>query len=218
MEQKTLNFTIRKETKKGPARRLRRMGKIPSVIYGHNDPVAIAIDAHEFNTKFKSVSESTIITLQSSDLSCDVLVKDFQEDLIKGRITHIDFYEIEKGKLLRTRVPVHLEGTPEGVREGGLLEVLTHEVDVECMPKDLPHEITIDISDLMIGQSAHADVLPAMDGVKYLIAQDQVICTILKHKEKLLVEEEELAEEEALEGEVEAEAAAAEAEEEKPEE
>ena len=100
MDQKSLTITLRKEKKKGAARRLRRIGQIPSVIYGHNDPVLVAIDEHEFNTKFKTVSESTIITLKSEENSYDVLVKDYQEDIVKGKILHIDFFEIEKGKHL----------------------------------------------------------------------------------------------------------------------
>jgi len=203
MEQKTLDFSARSETKKGAARRLRRAGKIPSVVYGHDAPMAITIDAHEFNTKFRVVSESTIITLKSPDKSIDVLVKDYQEDVIKGKITHVDFYEIEKGKVLRARVPVHLEGTPEGVKEGGLLEVITHEVDVECLPKDLPQGIELDVSDMMIGHSLHAEQIPPMEGVRVLAAPDQVICTVLKQKEKLEIpEEEELEEEGLLEEEV----------------
>ena len=205
MEQKTLNFTIRTERKKGPARRLRRKGQIPSVIYGHNESLSIAIDAHEFDTKFKVISESAIITLLSPEKSIDVLVKDYQEDILRGRIAHIDFYEIEKGKILKARVPVRLRGTAEGVKEGGLIETITHDVEVECLPKDLPEMIEIDVSDLLIGNSIHAGDLPEMEGVRILLAPDQVICTVLMHKEKLAEEEEELEAEELLEGEGEGE-------------
>ena len=118
----------------------------------------------------------------------------------------MDFYEIEKGKVLRARVPVHLAGTPEGVKEGGLLEVIAHEVEVECLPKDLPQGIVMDVSDMMIGHSLHADELPALEGVRILAGPDQVICTVLKQKEKLeLPEEEELGEEELPEEEIEEE-------------
>jgi large subunit ribosomal protein L25 len=196
MEQKTLAFTLRKETKKGPSRRLRRVGKIPSIVYGHNEPICIAVDEHEFNTKFKTISESTIITLKSDERSYDVLVKDYQEDTIRGKIVHIDFYEIEKGKLLKTYVPVHLSGAPVGVKEGGLLETVTHELEIECLPKNLPEEIVIDISSLGVGHSIHVADIPTLDDVKYLAASDQVVCTIThKRVEEVVAEEEEIEEE-----------------------
>jgi large subunit ribosomal protein L25 len=206
MEQKTLAFTLREKLKKGPSGRLRRTGKIPSVIYGQNEPVAIVVDEHEFNTKFKIVSESTIITLQSDQNSYDVLVKDYQEDILKGKIIHIDFYEVEKGKLLKTHLPVHFSGTPVGVKEGGLLETVTHVLEIECLPKDLPSEVVIDINDLEVGHSLHVSDVPAIEGVKYLAADEQVICTITRKKAEEEIAEEEI-EEEAV-GEEEAAAAA----------
>jgi large subunit ribosomal protein L25 len=199
MEQKTLEFAIRDQLKKGPSRRLRRAGKIPSIIYGKNEPVNIAIDDQEFNEKFHRISESTIITLKSGDKSYDVLVKDYQEDIIKGKILHIDFYEIEKGRALKTHVSIRFIGTPEGVKEGGFLESLTYEIEVECLPKDLPKEIEVDISPLNVGQSIHALEIPEIPGVKYLMPPDQVICTIAVPKEEKEVIEE--VEEEELEAE-----------------
>ena len=129
MEQKTLLFTTRTERGKGPVGRLRRAGKIPSIIYGHEEPKAITVDEREFHTTFRQVSESTIITLKAEeaedagDASHQVLIKDFQADAVSSQILHVDFYEIVHGKLLRTHVPVRLEGTSLGVREGGILDL-----------------------------------------------------------------------------------------------
>ena len=196
MQQKTLSFTPRIASNKGAARALRRAAKIPSVIYGHGNPVTITVDAHEFNTKFKTVSESTIITLSSDGGEThDVLVKDYQEDTLTGRIMHIDFYEIEKGRLLRTHAAVHLEGTPVGVREGGILEVLAHEIEIECLPQDLPGELTLDITSLGPGGAIHVSDLPKLEGVRYLTSADQVVCTIVARREEVEVAAEE---EEAL--------------------
>jgi large subunit ribosomal protein L25 len=204
MEQKTLSATERQGTGKGPARRLRRDGKIPAVVYGHNEPKSIAVDAHEFTTKFHAISESTIIKLELDGQSHDVLIRDFQEDSINGKITHVDFLEIERGKVLRTNVGVHLTGTPVGVREGGLLESFVHEVEAECLPKDLPERLVVDITELKLGHSIHVRDIRAPEGVKILNPADQVVCTVA-HKR---VEEKPAAvEEEALA--VEAEAAEA---------
>ena len=199
MEQSTLNFVVRTERKKGAAGRLRRQGMIPSIIYGHNEPVAISVEEHEFGKKFKTVSESTIITLKSADQSYDVLVKDYQEDFIKGKILHIDFFEIERGKLLRTNVPVHVTGASIGVREGGLFEFITHDLEIECLPRDLPKEITVDISEMAIGQTLHVSDLAGLESVKVLTSTDQVICTVTRRKEAAEEVEEEVEEEGALE-------------------
>jgi large subunit ribosomal protein L25 len=213
MAQKIIAFNIRNEKKKGPVGRLRKQGIIPSVIYGHNEPVVISIDKKEFYTNFKTVSESTIITLKSKDKSYDVLVKDFQEDIIKEEITHIDFYEIERGKLLKTHVPVHLNGTAVGVKEGGILEALTHEIEIECLPKDLPHEIALDISDLNVGDSIHISDIAEIEGVRFITPKEHVICAVIKKA----AEEVEEVEEEEIEGEEEEAAAATEEEEVKEE-
>jgi large subunit ribosomal protein L25 len=195
MEQKNLEYTVRTERKKGPARRLRREGKIPSILYGHSKPLPIVIDRHELHTKFKGISESTIITLQSGEETHEVLVKDYQEDLVRDEILHIDFYEIEKGKLLKTHVPVHLVGTALGVKEGGILEILSHELEVECLPKDLPEALSVDISTLDLGQSIHVRDMDAEEGVRFLTPGDQVVCTIARKR----IEVEEVAEEEVEE-------------------
>lgn len=118
MEQKTLSAVERKERAKGANRRLRIAGKIPAVVYGHAGTAAVAVDEHEFSQKFKRISENTIISLSVDGKSHEVLLKDFQEDTLTGKIIHIDFYEVEKDRMLRTNVPVRLLGTAAGVREG----------------------------------------------------------------------------------------------------
>lgn len=201
MEQKTLTVTVRKEKKKGPARRYRSMGNIPAIIYGHSeDSIPILVNSNEFNTKFKKISENTLINLQTETRNHEVLVKDFQEDLITGSILHIDFYEVEKGRALKTHVPVHITGTSEAVKEGGILETFLHELEVECLPKDIPEQILVDITNLGLGQSIHIKDLNTSEGVRILNSEDQVICLVARKK----IEEEKPAEEveeESVEGE-----------------
>lgn len=186
MEQKTLSADLRKELKKGRTRQLRKAGKIPAVVYGHAGTANVAVDAREFGQKFKRITENTIIRLTFDGSSRDVLVKDFQEDAVSGGIIHIDFYEIESGKLLRTNVPVRLTGNAIGVREGGLLEHRLHEIEVECIPKDIPEEISVDIVSLTLGQSIHVADLPAMEGVRILNTPDQVIVAVTHAKEEVV--------------------------------
>ena len=202
MQQKTLAGASRQELKKGPSRRLRKSGKIPAVVYGHRGSFPITVDAHEFHNKFKRISENAIIKLSVDKDSYEVLVKDYQENILKGTVTHIDFYEIVQGKVLRTNVPVRLNGTAIGVREGGILEHLLYDVEVECLPSDIPEILDFDITDLSIGDSIHIRDIQAVEGVRFLNPEEQVIAQVAAIKiEEEVVEEEEGEGEEGEEGE-----------------
>jgi len=202
MEAKRLNAETRTGMKKAAASRLRRTGRIPAVVYGHVEPMAISIDEREFRTSFKRITENTIIELKLPAGSHEVLVKDYQRDNLTGEILHIDFYEFQKGVALRTRVPLHTIGNPVGVKEGGILEILLHEIEVECLPKDLPEEIALDIAELMLGHSIHIKELVLPEGVRAMANPEQVVC-IVAHR----AAEEEVAAPavEAVEGEIPAE-------------
>jgi len=203
MEAKKLNVESRQGGGKSVAGRLRRDGKIPAVIYGHTTPTAITVDAREFRNAFKRITENTIVELHMPGGVREVLVKDYQRDNLTGQILHVDFYEFEKGKALRTRVPIRLTGNPVGVKEGGILESQLRELDVECLPKDLPEEIVLDISELALDRSMHVRDLILPSGVKVLSTADQVVCLVAHRKA-----EEEVAPA-VVEGEVPAEGEAA---------
>jgi len=195
MEQKTLAGYERKLFKKGPAGRLRREGKIPAVIYGHNKPVHIAVDQREFDSKFHTISENTLITIIVEDKEYEVLVKDSQENMMVGKITHIDFFEVERGKTLKTRIPVYLTGTSVGVKEGGMLEQHLHEIDIECLPKDIPEKIEVDISGLQLGEAIHVSDLELSEAVKILNTMEQSVVGVTTVKEEVVEEEDEEMEE-----------------------
>ncbi len=181
MEQKTLSAEGRVKLGKGESGRLRRGGRIPAVVYGHQEPLAVSVDAHEFDTKFHHISESTIIHLQLAGQEREVLIRDFQEDAVGRHITHIDFYEVDKNRVLRTHVRVELTGAPVGVKEGGLLEHFVHEVEVECLPGNLPEKIVLDVNELRLGKSLHVRELPTVEGVRFLNSPEQVVCAVV-HK------------------------------------
>lgn len=197
MEQKTLAAAKRERFGSSDARRLRRLGRIPAVVYGHTAPLGVAVDAHEFHSKFRKISESTLIQLDLEGHNHEVLIRDYQEDIISGRVTHIDFYAVERGKLLRTNVGVHLTGAPIGVREGGLLESFVHEVEVESLPKDLVERIEVDVSALGIGHSVHIRDLQPPEGMRILASPDQVVCTIVHKRAEVEEKPAEVAEEAA---------------------
>lgn len=204
MEQKSLRVSIRKKLKKGPAKRLRREGKIPAVVYGHSQPMAIAVEAREFNQNFASIQSNVLYDIDIEGEHRDVLVKEVQKDIITDTIKHIDFFEIERGKTLRTTVPIQIEGSAAGVKEGGLLEEHLHSLEIECMPKDIPTFIPLDVSSLNIGDSLHVSDLKAPEGVKILSSLEVAIVgvTVVKSVEtEEAVEEEDLVAEEETEEE-----------------
>jgi large subunit ribosomal protein L25 len=204
MEPKKLNVQLRTDRRKTASGRLRRGGMIPAIVYGHTEPLAITVDAREFRGAFKRITENTVVHLTLPEGVHEVLVKDYQMDHLSGRIVHLDFYEFEKGKALRTRVPVRLTGAPAGVKEGGILETLMRDLEVECLPKDLPEQITLDISSLALNHSIHVRDLPLAEGVKALNSPEQVVCVVAVRKaeeEPKPAAEGELAEGEVAEGE-----------------
>ncbi|NNM55319.1 MAG: 50S ribosomal protein L25 [Spirochaetales bacterium] len=182
MDSLTLAFQDRTDLKKAAARRLRASGRIPAVVYGQGKSVSISVEEAEFSLNFHRFGENTIIQLKDGKTSFDVLVRDYQDDILTGKIRHIDFYQVSSTKTLHAKIPLHLAGTPAGVREGGLLEQLVHEVEVECLPKDLPHEIKVDVSNLLVGQSIHAGDLAGFAGVKFLLNADTVVAHVISTK------------------------------------
>jgi len=190
MEHKTLSVELREEFGKGPSRRLRSKGKIPAVIYGVKDTKSITVDAREFGKKFKTISENTIITLDFGKEQTDVLIKAHQDNIIKSTIEHVDFMEIEKGKLLKTHVPVILTGNAPGVKEGGILVQKINEVEVECLPKDIPSNIEVNLDALEIGNSIHVSDIAEMKGVSLLVNAELTI-VVVNHPKAIAVETEE---------------------------
>ncbi|HZJ89008.1 MAG TPA: 50S ribosomal protein L25, partial [Sphaerochaeta sp.] len=135
------------------ARRLLRAGRIPAVIYGRKDVVHISLDAHEFTNKMRYFSETALLKISVGKKEREVLMKTYQEDLIRGEIKHVDFYEITRGQVLRAMVSITLDGNPIGVRDGGVLEQLLYEVEIECLPSDLPEVLSVDVSELGLNEN-----------------------------------------------------------------
>ncbi len=167
------------------SRRLLRSGRIPAVVYGQGQPLHVTVDARTFNYNKKGYSGSTIIKLDvKGEKSHDVFVKSYQEDLLRNLIQHIDFYETASDQVVRTRVRVELEGTPAGVKEGGAIEQIVREVEVECLPKDLPKVLTLDVSPLGLNASLKVSDINAGPAVRILSALDVTVATVKPLKGK----------------------------------
>jgi large subunit ribosomal protein L25 len=142
------------------------------------------LDALEFTNGVKNISESTIVKVDVDGKSYDAFVKDTQRNILDGKILHVDFYEVESGVVLRARVSIHLQGSPAGVRDGGVLEFPLHEIEVECLPKDLPERIDLDISTLGVNQSIHVRDIPLASGIRLISNSDQVVALVKYAKEE----------------------------------
>ncbi len=179
------------------SRRVLAQGRIPAVIYGKNDNLHITLDAKEFQNKLRYFSESTLLTVKVGRKNYHVLMKDFQENVMLGKVLHVDFFEVTKGEVLRANVSIILVGNPAGAKFGGVLEQVTHEIEVECLPKDLPKSIEVDVSHLNLNESVHVQDIAAPEGVKFLHAEDMTIASVKGVKEVVTAtdDEEELEEE-----------------------
>jgi large subunit ribosomal protein L25 len=167
------------------SRRLRRAGRIPAVLYGREGKaVSIDLDGQEFMNKARNVTESTIVEVQVDGKSVDAFVKDTQRNIMNGKVLHVDFYEIERGKILRAHVSIRLKGNPIGVRNGGILEFPLHDIEVECLPKDLPPRIELDIADLDVNQSLYVKDLTLGENVKVLTPEDNVVVLVKYAKDE----------------------------------
>ncbi len=185
MGQVVLSARNRQNKGSAEARKIRRSGRIPAVLYGRSGKaISIDLDALEFSNGIKNISESTIVKVQVDGKSYDAFVKDTQRNIIDGNILHVDFYEVESGIALRARVSINLKGNAIGVREGGVLEFPLHEIEVECLPKDLPERIEIDISTLGLNQSIHVRDIPLADTIRLISASDQVVALVKYAKEQ----------------------------------
>lgn len=161
------------------SRRLLRSGRIPAVVYGKEAPLHISVDARTFNNNRRGYGESTLITLDvKGEKTHEVFVKTYQEDLLRNVIHHIDFYEVTRGQAVRTHVRIELIGTPAGVREGGVLDQVIHEVEIECLPKDLPEMLTLDVSSLGMNESLKLADIKLSEGVKINDVLDATVATV----------------------------------------
>jgi len=203
--EKILDMQQREKTGKGPARRMRRKGLIPAVLYGYKGNRNLTINAHQFSRLFEEIGEHSIITITIDGKDkTEVIVKDFQMDPVERTITHVDFLEFEKGKMLKTEIPIKVTGSSVGVKKGGILEAFIRDIEVECLPKDIPDSISLDVSDMDIGNSLHVRDIEVSDKVRILSNPDQVVITIgtpTKVEEPVLEEEIPVEGEEPEEGE-----------------
>jgi large subunit ribosomal protein L25 len=182
----TLEAITRDTFGKNEARRTRREGKVPGVLYGGDgkDATAISVEPKALLKILHSESGvNTLISLKLGGADSKVLVKEYQLDPVTHQVLHADFYRVAMDRLLTVMIPVVVKGTPQGVKQqGGLLEFIRREIEIECFPADIPEHVEIDVSDLMLHQGVRVRDLPAAAKWKAISDPDMMIVHVILPK------------------------------------
>ena len=175
---------------KNAARRVRAAGKIPAVFYGPgHEPVAVEVDPKQISKILYSESgHNTIFDVEiAGQPTAKAMIVDWQREPIKDKLIHIDLKRIALDKVLRVHVRVKLLGTPVGVKtEGGILDQVLREVEIECLPADIPSHIDVDVSGLEMHQVIRVNGLPHSDKIKYLTPEDATVCHVVHIREEVV--------------------------------
>lgn len=210
MEHFVLQAFNREKTTKGQLSQYRSEGKIPAVVYGGGKSASnLLVFAHEYEKALKSITGSTIITLDVEGKKINAFVKEHQRHAVDKNLLHIDFLEVQEGKKLHAHVRIILKGTPVGVIEGGILENPAHEIEVECDPSVLPERIEVDVSGLGVNHAFHVRDLAEIKDVKVLTNPDTVVAIVKYAREEAVAAPAEAAPAEAAAGDASAAAGAA---------
>ena len=173
---------------KNVARRVRASGKIPAVVYGAGkDTASVAVDPRQVLRILHSESgHNTIFDLALDNNRVKAMIVDWQFEPIKGQLLHVDLQRIAMDQILKVTVPIVLKGEPEGVKtQGGILEQLLREVEIECLPADIPKSIEVDVSHLVFGVEVRVKDLVHSDKLKFLTDENQMIAHITSVKEEV---------------------------------
>ena len=191
MESFAVEGKVREGRGKGPARRTRLTGMVPAILYGgKKDSISLSVNAKHVARILRSeTGHNPIFTVQVADGAAEkAMVEDWQVDPVSGRLPDVDLFRIAMDVRMRVRVPVHTFGEPQGVKmQGGVFEMVTREVEVECLPADIPEEFKVDVTEMLIGKQLRAGDLP-FDRNKVKLLTDPM--RVLAHVVVLKKEEE----------------------------
>ena len=194
---------IRTKTGNGPARRLRMSGQIPAVLYGpKTESVLLSVNKSDLELLFKKggigqVVLNLVIQKNGETTTRPAMIKELQTHPVSRNFIHIDFYEIKMDQKITAKIPVVTTGIAKGIELGGVLQIIRRELEVECLPLEVPESIEIDISDLDVGDSIHVGKIRLESELEFLEDDNYTVVTVLTPK----LEEEEPEEEEEVEGE-----------------
>ena len=177
----TVQFSAqtRSDTGKGVARKLRAAGRIPGVIYGHaRTPQSLSLHTKDFVQLLEKVSyATTVFELDVDGTKSNALVREIQRHPFKKQILHVDFQELVAGEKVTVRVPIVYVGASVGVKEGGIVDQIMHELSIHVDPMQIPNHVTVDITELGIGHSLHVSDIVVPEGIEMLDDQEATVCT-----------------------------------------
>jgi large subunit ribosomal protein L25 len=177
-----LSVTTRTTTGKGEAGRLRRSGFIPGVVYGLGmDSISVAVSpkaiGHILHSE-KGLNSVVLLREEQGDRSRHVMIKALDRHPVTDRLTHVDFIRLDMEKPIRAIVPLHVVGTPQGVKLGGILTIVRHELEVEALPADIPSSIEADVSGLAMDEALRIGSLPEITGVRFVLGPTRTLAVV----------------------------------------
>lgn len=204
MEKVILKANIRDtKTSKSELNNLRKSGRVPGVFYmREHDSIALDVTEKEINPLVFTTDTHLISLLLEGHEEYECVVKDIQFDPITDKVIHFDLLGLTRGETFQLEVPIQLHGNPIGVKEGGIIQHILHKLEIECLPKDIPQHIDVDIVNLKLGDSIHVRDLN-LENITIITPEEAIIVAITHPKvEKEPTPEEQMAEEEATEPEL----------------
>jgi large subunit ribosomal protein L25 len=183
MKEVTIEAKSRPGSGKGVARKMRANGKIPGVVYGKGEaPLAIEIDHNHFHTVMRTVTSENLLVdlaIDGAQSNKKAIIRDMQRDPVSGKLLHIDFQHISLTEKIRVQVPVVLEGVPDGVKNfGGIVNWMVRDLEVSCLPTDIPDKFVLDITPLKIHESLHVKNIVA-ENVEILESPEETIVSVV---------------------------------------
>jgi large subunit ribosomal protein L25 len=169
-----------KERGKGKADDLRRRGFVPAVVYGHKEESAsIAVDARQLERVWKEAGHTSVVTLKGAGPEKDTLLKEVQVHPVSGRIVHVDFYALEKGKKIQISVPLAFVGEAPAEKAGHILVKALHEIEIEVAPQDLPHALDVHLENLQnVGDHISASQIPLPQSAVLITEGDETVVSV----------------------------------------
>lgn len=183
-----LSAIARNTTGKGAARSLRRDGRLPAIIYGHaRKPLSLSVPEREFERLLERfAAENTVIELSIDGSMSRTLIREIQRHPVRRNVLHVDFQELVAGERMVVRIPIVLQGIPEGVRtSGGILNQIMQELECRVDPLNMPGKIDVDVTNITIGHSVHVSEITAPEGVEILDEPEATICVVAAPKEEV---------------------------------
>ncbi|MBN2910669.1 50S ribosomal protein L25/general stress protein Ctc [Polycladomyces sp. WAk] len=177
----TIQAQRREARPKALKTKLRKQGRVPGVFYGKEiEPQLLHVDEVQLARCLQQGAATSVIQLELDDQTYPVIIREWQRDELRDKLLHVDFYAVEMDEPIDTEVPLVLEGEPKGVKVGGVLQQQLREVEIRALPDRIPEVLTLDVSELEIGDTVTLQAVKLPDGVKLLSDPDEVVAAVTR--------------------------------------